>query len=78
MSTAEIADNKWEVQSAKPPFGLSGLSQIILFGGFVLLFGWIAAMSVVAIVTPKKDNSLEESYRKMKQGDNAPAAPAEK
>ena len=63
---SEIADNKWEVEATKAPVGtVGGLAQMLLFGGFVLLFGYIVAMSLVAIVTPKKENSLAEAYKNM-------------
>ncbi len=73
MSTADIADNKWEVQASKPPMGVTGLSQLLVFLGFVFLFGWITVMSVVAMVTPKAGSTLEDSYRNMQKADNAPA-----
>jgi hypothetical protein len=74
MSASEIADNKWELQAAKAPVGsIGGLSQILLFIGFILLFGYIIGMSVVAIVTPKKDSSLGEMYKNMKQDGSGPA-----
>jgi hypothetical protein len=78
MSTAEIADNKWEVEAAKPPVGsVPGLAQMFMFAGFVLLFGYIIGMSVVAIITPKKESSLGEMYKNMKQDGSVPAkAPA--
>jgi len=77
MSTAEIADNKWEVEATKAPVAtIPGLAQILLFTGFVLLFGYILAMSVVAIITPKKESSLGEAYKNMKVDGSQPAAPA--
>jgi hypothetical protein len=76
MSASEIADNKWELQATKAPVGsIGGLSQILLFIGFILLFGYIIGMSVVAIITPKKESSLGEMYKNMKQ-DGSKAAPA--
>lgn len=73
MSHAEIADNKWEVSSTKPPIGMAGVAQLALFLGFCALFAWIATMSVVALVTPKQDsNSLEQQYRNMNKPGQAP------
>jgi hypothetical protein len=76
MSASEIADNKWEIEATKAPIGsVAGLSQILLFVGFVVLFGYICGMSIVAIVTPKKESSLGEMYKNMKQDGTGPAAP---
>lgn len=66
MSTAEIADNKWEVQASKPPVASAGgLLNLLMIIGFTALFIYITAMSVVAIVTPKSGNSLENQYKNM-------------
>jgi hypothetical protein len=75
MSSSEIADNRWEVSASKPPVMTGGgLLQLLMIGGFTLLFGYITASSVVAIVTPKKEGTaLHEQYDKMKQNDAAPA-----
>lgn len=79
MSAAEIADNKWELSSTKPPISsLPGIAQIILMGCFALFFGWLIASSVVAIVTPKKeDGGLAGQYKNMKANAPAEEAPAE-
>jgi hypothetical protein len=67
MSAAEIADNKWEMESTKPPVGsLSGLSQILLMGGFGFFFTLIIVGSLIAIVTPKpEDGGLAGQYKTM-------------
>ena len=73
MSAAEIADNKWESESTKPPvFTVGSLAQIGLMGLFGLFFAYILVMSVVAIVKPKEEaKSLEDQF-----GGSAPAADA--
>jgi|GEM_PF-1628524 len=82
MSAAEIADNKWELSSTKPPVGsASGIAQILLMGGFAVFFVWIIVFSVIAIVTPKaEDSGLAGQYKDMgvegADGGEA-AAPAE-
>lgn len=78
MSASEIADNKWELEASKPPIGTpSGLAQIVLFMGFIGLFGYILGNSVVAIVTPKKESTLGEMYKNMRNdGSSTPASPA--
>ena len=74
MSASEIADNKWEVQASKAPVGtIGGIAQMVLFIGFILLFGYILGNSIIAIVTPKKESSLGEMYKNMKQDGSGPA-----
>ena len=67
MSAAEIADNKWELQATKAPVGtMAGLLQILLMSGFAVFFVWIVIFSVVAIVTPKKeDGGLAGEFQNM-------------
>jgi hypothetical protein len=78
MSVADIADNKWEREAAKAPVGnLAGMGQMLMFVGFCIMFSYIIGMSVVAIITPKKESSLGQAYKNMRQdGGTAPAAPA--
>lgn len=74
MSTSEIADNKWEVEASKPPiFTAGGLAHVTFFVGFIAVFGYIFANSVIALVTPKQESSLGEMYKNIKQDDAAPA-----
>jgi hypothetical protein len=74
MSAAEIADNKWEMESTKPPVtSLSGVSQIVLMGGFALFFGLIVVGSLVALVSPKSEG-LAGEYSKMGAGSQAAQA----
>lgn len=75
MSVADIADNKWEREAAKAPVGnFAGMGQILMFVGFCAMFSYIIGMSVVAIVTPKKESGLGEMYKNMKQ-DGSTATP---
>jgi hypothetical protein len=78
MSSSEIADNKWELQAAKPPVGsASGIMQLTMMGGFVLMFGWLILYSIIGAVTPKNEESgLANSYKNMKA--EVPAAEAPK
>jgi hypothetical protein len=64
MSTAEIADNKWEVQASKPPVATAGgLAQLLMFLGFVVLFAYLTAMSIIGAVTPKnEENAIEKQF----------------
>lgn len=80
MSSSEIADNKWELQAAKPPVGSpGGIMQLIMMGGFVFMFGWLLLNSVIGAVTPKKeDGGLAGAYKNMKaEVPEAPKAEAE-
>jgi len=78
MSAAEIADNKWESDSTKPPvITAAGIAQILLMGMFGLFFLYILIMSVVGIVTPHEDGALEQKYKeKLEHHDAATPAPA--
>jgi hypothetical protein len=77
MSAAEIADNKWETESTKPPVKTAGaIGQITLIGGLSLFFSYILLMSAWAIVSPKQENDLEEQFKNLK-GAAAPVAEKE-
>jgi hypothetical protein len=80
MSASEIADNKWELEASKPPIVTpSGIAQMVLFCGFIGLFGYIIGNSVVGIITPKKESTLGEMYKNMRNdGSTAPAEQPEK
>lgn len=67
MSAAEIADNKWELSSTKPPVSTAGgVLQLLLMVGFIGLFGWLIVSSVIGIVTPKsEDGGLAGQYKNM-------------
>lgn len=80
MSSAEIADNKWELQATKPPVGnATGILQLVMMGGFIVMFGYLLVYSVIGIVTPKKEGGLADQYKNMSvEGSKAEAdAPAE-
>jgi hypothetical protein len=62
---SEIADNKWEVEAAKPPVTtVSGIAQILLIACFASVFVYILQGSVRGLVTERKDG-LAESYGRM-------------
>jgi hypothetical protein len=86
MSSAEIADNKWEVQASKPQVGTaSGIFQLIFMAGFVGIFSYLILFSIIGAVSPKKeDGGLAGQYKNMgfegtgaKKGDKAEAPKAE-
>jgi hypothetical protein len=67
---SEIADNKWEASSAKPPVTtIPALAQILMMGGFALFFGWVLVFSLIGAFGPDKGGDLEERYKKMQAGD---------
>lgn len=67
MSSAEIADNKWELQASKPPVTTtSGVLQLLLMAGFVGVFGYLILFSIIGAVTPKKEDAgLAGQYKNM-------------
>lgn len=67
MSSAEIADNKWELSSTKPPLkSAGGVLQLLLMVGFISLFGWLIGSSVIGIVTEKdEEGGLAGQYKNM-------------
>ena len=75
MSTAEIADNKWEVEAAKPPVTTAGgILQVLLLVAFAGVFVWILIFTARGIFGEKKE-SLADAYGKMTvEGGGAPAA----
>lgn len=71
MSTSEIADNKWELEASRAPiFTPGGIAQLGLIVGFAAVFGYIFVFSIVAVTTPKQDNSLGEMYKSIKPGED--------
>ena len=75
MSTAEIADNKWEVQASKPPVASAGgLGMLLMFGGFTLLFAYLTVMSIIGATTAKNEaNAIEKQFTK--PASDKPATP---
>jgi hypothetical protein len=75
MSNAEIADNKWEVEAAKPPVTtVPAIFQILLIGSFAAVFLWILQFSAAGIFGAKRD-TMADNYSKM--GNDAGAAKKE-
>ncbi len=72
MSVAEIQDNKWEVQAAKPPItSPAAIGVIIMMSGFILFFVWVIIFSVIGSFTETKTMDFS------KQQKVEEAAPAE-
>ena len=64
MSMGEIADNKWEQESARPPLkDIGSIGQVLLIGGLAVFFSYITVMSCVGIVTPKSEGTLADQYK---------------
>ena len=65
MSISEIADNKWEVQAAKPPVqSVPAIAQMLLIASFAGIFAWILFGSLQGMFGAKRD-TLADSYSKM-------------
>jgi hypothetical protein len=66
MSISEIADNKWEREAAKPPTTtFSGICQILLIGGLMLIFVYILGGSLTGMFGAKREGGMAETYGKM-------------
>ena len=66
MSLSEIADNKWEIEAAKPPTTtFSGICQILLIASFSLVFVYILQGSVRGMFGAKRDGGMAATYSKM-------------
>lgn len=65
MSISEIADNKWEVQAAKPPVqSVPAIAQMLLIATFAGIFAWILFGSLQGMFGAKRD-TMADSYGKM-------------
>jgi hypothetical protein len=65
MSMSEIADNKWEVQAAKPPVSsVPAIAQILLIAVFAGIFAWILFGSLQGMFGAKRD-TMADNYGKM-------------
>jgi hypothetical protein len=66
MSMSEIADNKWEVDAARPPTrSFSAICQILLIAAFTGIFVYIVQGAASGIFGPKRQGGMAESYGKM-------------
>lgn len=71
MSTAEIADNRWEVEATKvEATNPAGLAQLILVGIFSVFFVGVALVAVYSLFAGPSEGSMEEMFK------NQPAAGA--
>jgi hypothetical protein len=65
MSISEIADNKWEVQAAKPPVQtVPAVFQMLLIGSFAAVFAWILMFSLQGMFGAKRA-TMADNYGKM-------------
>jgi hypothetical protein len=72
MSLAEIQDNKWEVESIKPPVtNPASIGIIIMMSGFALFFVAVIIGAVVGSFTESKEMNFDKVQR-----DDGTAAPA--
>ena len=74
-SAAEIADNKWELDSTKPPIkGAAGYGQIALMAGLGIFFAYVVVFSLIAIVTPAQEGTLADQYKNLNAAPQGEAA----
>lgn len=65
MSMSEIADNKWEVQAAKPPVQtVPAVFQILLISVFAAVFLWILSFAARGIFGAQRE-TMADQYGKM-------------
>lgn len=76
MSTAEIADNKWEVEASKPPVSsFGGILQIVVVSAFAAMFAWMLMFTAQGIFGSKRE-TLADQYGHLKaEGGKAEATP---
>ena len=73
MSLAEIQDNKWEVDAAKPPLKKpASIGMMIMMGGFMLFFVVVIIGAVIGSFTETKEMNFEK-VTKDAEGEAAPA-----
>ena len=74
MSNAEIADNKWEAQAAKPPiYTVTAISQLLMIAALAFIFLWLVKGSLQGIFGEKKDGLAEAFGRMTNEAAPAPA-----
>lgn len=76
MSSAEIADNKWEAEASKPPVtSFGGILQIIVVSAFAAMFGWMLLFTAQGIFGSKRE-TLADQYGNLKAEGHQPAPEA--
>lgn len=76
MSSAEIADNKWEAEASKPPItSFGGILQIVVVTAFSAMFAWMMLFTFQGIFGSKRE-TLADAYGNLK-AEGHQAAPAE-
>lgn len=74
MSTAEIADNKWEVEASKPPIATpGGIMQLVVITFFAGLFAWMMVFTVQGIFGATRETLADKYGRLTVDGKPAPA-----
>lgn len=64
MSLAEIQDNKWEVESIKPPVtNPASIGIIIMMGGFALFFVVVIVGAVIGSFTDTEEMNFDKVQR---------------
>lgn len=76
MSTAEISDNKWELEASRPPLATTtGVLQIVAVAAFAGLFVWMLSFALQGIFGARRD-TLADQYGRLTVDGKPPAAPA--
>ncbi|WAS95512.1 hypothetical protein [Nannocystis punicea] len=76
MSTAEISDNKWELEASRPPIGTTtGVLQIVVIAVFAGLFVWMLSFALRGIFGAQRE-TLADQYGRLTVDGKPAAAPA--
>jgi hypothetical protein len=76
MSTADISDNKWELEASRPPISTpAGILQIVVIAAFAGLFVWMLSFALQGIFGARRE-TLADQYGRLTVDGKPAAAPA--
>lgn len=75
MSAADIADNRWEREAAKPEiFTPIGMLQIAMVGAFALFFAGVVLVALASFFVGSQESDIERRFREAQMRDQSAAA----
>jgi hypothetical protein len=73
MSSAEIADNKWETQAAKPPiYSVAAVSQVLMMGALSFIFVYLLQGTLQGIFGEKRETMADNIGKMSHEASPAP------
>lgn len=64
MSTAEIADNRWEVEATKvEATNPAGIAQLVLVAVFGVFFAGVALVAVYSLFAGPQESNMEQMFK---------------